>query len=169
LISVSISSRSSLLLDHDNPVVIEIPVSGSVWTQMPSISFWLVALGLPLAAVVVNSFARWLVQLPQSAPADTILAFVVFDLVVLIQRSDFIEHIGHEAFRVNFTPIYGILIFLGTFLWALTVFFIETKIAKYYRWTARRFSYFPFVPFFFSLFFPVILFFASIAPFVYRG
>jgi hypothetical protein len=136
---------------------------------MDSISFWLTALGLPLAAVIANSLTRWLAELPQSAPADTVLAFVVFDAIVVIQGDDFRGHIHHDAFRANLTAIYVILVFVGMFLWAVSVFYVESRIAKYYRWTARHFSYFPFVPFFFSLLIPVILIFASVGPFIYKG
>jgi hypothetical protein len=136
---------------------------------MGTISFWLVALGLPLAAVLGNSLTRLIAELPQSAPADMILALVVFDAIVAIQAHDFKHHMQYEEFQASLPAIYVLLIIVGMFLWGVSVFFCEKQIVKYYRWTTRRFSQFPFFAFFLSLLFPIILFFASVAPFVYKG
>jgi hypothetical protein len=136
---------------------------------MGSITFWLATLGLPIAAVIVNSVARLLAKLPQSAPADMVLAFVVFDAIVIIQGDDFRHHVPFEEIRINLTAIYVMYIFVGMFLWAVSVFQIERKIVQFYQRRPNRRSEFPFGAFFFSLFIPVMLIFASVSPFVYRG
>jgi hypothetical protein len=138
-------------------------------TVMDSISFWLAALGLPIVAVVANSVTRWLADLPQSAPADMVLAFIVFDAIVVIEGDEFRNHVPIEEFRVNLTAIYVMYIFVGLISWAVSVFYIEKKVVKYYRWTSRTLSAFPFLAFFFSLFIPVMLIFASVTPFIYKG
>jgi len=63
------------------------------------VSFWVAALGLPLLAVVGNAFGRWLFRLPQSAPADVVLAFVIFDALVVLQGHEFAEFVGHDILK----------------------------------------------------------------------
>jgi hypothetical protein len=60
-------------------------------------------------------------------------------------------------------------VFVGMFLWAVSVFHIERKIVQFYQKPPSRRSDFPFVAFTFSLFIPVMLILASVSPFVYRG
>lgn len=133
---------------------------------MDSISFWLIALGIPLTAVIGNSVIRLLADLPQSAPADTVLAFVVFDAVAVMQAEDFKKFVVYSAFQEAFVSIYVLLILLGMFGWAVSVFSIEREIADHYRDPGADF---PFRAFFFALFIPVALIFASVTPFAYKG
>jgi len=130
------------------------------------VSFWLIALGIPLTAVIGNSVIRLLIDLPQSAPADTVLAFVVFDAAAVMQAVEFKKFVAYSAFQEAFVSIYVFLIVLGMFCWAISVFSIGRQMADYYR---NRAAAFPFRAFFFALFIPVALIFASVTPFAYRG
>jgi hypothetical protein len=132
------------------------------------VSFWLIALGIPLTAIIGNSIIRLLVDLPQSAPADTVLAFVVFDAVAIMQAEDFRKFVVYSVFQEAFVSIYVFLILLGMFGWGISVFSIERQISDYYR-SAAGSNDFPFTAFFFALFIPVALIFASITPFAYKG
>lgn len=83
---------------------------------MDPVSFWLIALGIPLTAVIGNSVIRLLIDLPQSAPADTVLAFVVFDAVAVMQAEEFKKFVAYSAFQEAFISIYVFLIVLGIVL-----------------------------------------------------
>ena len=98
---------------------------------METFSFWMATLGLPIAAVITNCIARWLADLPLSAQADTVLAFVVFDAIVIIQGDEFANHVLSDGIRINITAIYVMYLFLGMFLWAISVFYVERKIVDF--------------------------------------
>lgn len=139
---------------------------------METFSFWMATLGLPIAAVITNCIARWLADLPSSAQADTVLAFVVFDAIVIIQGDEFANYVLSDGIRINITAIYVMYLFLGMFLWAISVFYVERKILDFYRQRRSRRSVFSLslvVPLFLSIIIPVLLISASVFPFVYRG
>jgi hypothetical protein len=54
------------------------------------------------------------------------------------------------------------------FGWGISVFSLERQISEYYRKSAVN-EDFPFAAFFFALFIPVVLIFASVTPFAYKG
>ncbi len=128
-----------------------------------------VALGLPLIAVIGNAITRWFAALPQSAPADFVLAVVIFDAVVAAQSEDFKPHIQNTIVSAHLVAIYIGLILVGMFLWGISVWFVERRIVDYYDWSGRKFINFPFFAFFLSLLIPVMAFFVSVAPLTYKG
>jgi hypothetical protein len=136
---------------------------------MEPLSFWIATLGLPIAAVVANFVARWLAELPLSPQADTVLAFVVFDAIVIIQADDFGSHILFDEIRVNLTAIYVMYLFFGMFLWVISVFYVERKMLEISRQRRSRPLLSHVIPIFLSFIIPALLISASVFPFVYRG
>ena len=104
---------------------------------METFSFWMATLGLPIAAVITNCIARWLADLPLSAQADTVLAFVVFDAIVIIQGDEFANHVLSDGIRINIAAIYVMYLFLGMFLWAISVFYVERRICGFLPATSK--------------------------------
>ena len=150
----------------------------SEFVGMDSISFWLLVLGAPLVVVVLNALIRALAGLPQSASADIALALIIFDVAVLIQHDEFKAYIPHKQLQELMTAIYAVMIIIGLFLWALSVFVAERKISEYHAYKNRcdiqgcklgNVSVgFPILGYFLSMFIPVIQILANVGPFTIR-
>jgi hypothetical protein len=64
---------------------------------MEPLSLMVGTIVLPVIAVIVNSTVRWRVSLPQSAPADVVMTFVIIDAIVVMNNKDFEGHMPSEA------------------------------------------------------------------------
>ena len=126
------------------------------------ITFWIAALGIPAALLIGNSIVRALLDMSQSAGADTGLMFVAFDLAVLIQADDFHKYIPFGQFAKNMMAIYGFTLVICVFSWIILVI-CERKISEYYE--SKRGL--PLGAFFASFFLPVLMIFMNVTPFIY--
>jgi hypothetical protein len=79
------------------------------------LTFFVISVGLPLVAVLGNSFLRWAIGLPQSAPADLILVLIVFDITILIQPADL------TIIVPNAPAFYGLVLIVCIVMWAIAV------------------------------------------------
>jgi hypothetical protein len=93
------------------------------------LKFFLIAAGLPLAAVVGNSILRLALRLPQSAPADLILVLIVFDIVILIEPADL------EGAIPNVRLFYGFVALGSVIMWMIALGRIERDLRA---WMAAR-------------------------------
>lgn len=87
------------------------------------LKFWIPALGLPLLAVFLNVIVRAINGLSQSALADTVLCFAIFDAVVTIQSEDFgkfVHFIKPDAVQAVFVTLL-IINLVGWFLLVVNV------------------------------------------------
>lgn len=142
------------------------------------ISFWLVALGVPLIVVVANSLIRLMKGLAQSAPADLVLALTVFNFAVVVQSQDFQKFIRVEAIKSDLVAVYCALIIFSLFCWFFSVFYVEEYINSY--WEERAVAScptgcarkknsrmrFPIFRYFLTLMIPAMNIFGSLSPFV---
>lgn len=106
---------------------------------MGHLSFWVVVLAVPLVVVLGNGFLRHLHGVPQTTPADLMLAFIVFDAAVIIQHDDFQEYVKSDVLRTNIIAIYVLLLILNYFMWHLSVFRLESALASRYSVRQRRY------------------------------
>jgi hypothetical protein len=85
----------------------------------------IVAVGLPLVAVVTNTLVRWSFGLPQSAAADLIVVLMVFDISILSVPGEILAGTPHEI-RVW----YGIVMMLCIALWVISLYKVERPLRE---------------------------------------
>jgi hypothetical protein len=94
------------------------------------ITFLVIGVGLPLAAVIGNSIMRWAFRLPPaSAAADLILVLVVFDIAILIQPAEVARFLPYAR------EFYGFVAFFSFILWAVAIGRLEVDL---HAWAAAR-------------------------------
>lgn len=98
-----------------------------------------VAVGLPLAAVVTNGLIRWSFGLPQSAAADLILVLVVFDISVLSVPGEILQAMPHDI-RVW----YGVIGLLCVGLWIVSINRVERPLQATMEQGVRSLRDYPF-------------------------
>jgi hypothetical protein len=79
------------------------------------VTFFVIAVVLPLVAVVGNSILRWAYRLPQSAPADLILVLIVFDISILIKPDELVTLVPYAR------EFYALVLFICVIMWAITI------------------------------------------------
>ena len=129
--------------------------------------------------VIGNSLARGVAGLRQSAPADVVLALILFDYVVVVQVHDFESRVQDTVIRSNLTAIYTLLMFVG-FICLSVAFSVEKRIAAYQEARRRPLCSYvrcplqfnktaphslPRMDYFLSLLLPTIQIFGSVFPF----
>ena len=156
-------------------------------SPLTSLSFWLVALGAPILVVLGSATVRRMADLPRSAPADVLLALVVFDFAVIAQGDDFTKFVPNGTLRDSLTAIFALLLVVGMFSWAASVFVVERRLSRFERRsdhhgiTARcqrescplRNTYplvaFPQATYYLSFLLPSVQLFLNLVPFTYKG
>jgi hypothetical protein len=93
------------------------------------VTYFVIAVGLPLALVCGNSAVRWAFRLPQSAPADLILVLIAFDIAVLINPAEL------TILVPNARELYGLVTVVTFVLWAITLGRLERDL---HSWMASR-------------------------------
>ncbi|WP_448031567.1 hypothetical protein [Bradyrhizobium liaoningense] len=91
--------------------------------------FWIPAIGLPLIAVFANVLVRVLHGLSQSALADMVLCFAVFDAVVTIQSEDF-GKLVHLFAPESVPSVFVTLLIISLIVWFLLVVKVEKPMAE---------------------------------------
>ncbi len=137
--------------------------------HMQYLSFWIVVLFIPLLVVLGNGLVRWLNHLPQSASADLILAFVVFDATVAIQAADFKDYVKAPWFREHVVGIYVGLIIANFFIWNIAAFRLENALMETYNLKTRRYNQSPGWLIFLSFLISVFVFTSNTLIFAYGG
>jgi hypothetical protein len=124
------------------------------------ITFFTIAAGLPLLAVVGNSILRLAFRLPQSAPADLILVLIVFDISILIEPAELgvVPHIREY---------YGFVTFGCIILWMLAIGRVERDLRAWV--TARPRRGYPFRLMLVSLGMSGLALVANLAPVAWRS
>jgi hypothetical protein len=93
------------------------------------VTYFVIAVGLPLALVCGNSAVRSAFRLPQSAPADLILVLIAFDIAVLINPAEL------TILVPNARELYGLVTVVTFVLWAITLGRLERDLQS---WMASR-------------------------------
>jgi hypothetical protein len=133
------------------------------------ISFWATALLIPMIVIVGNASIRWLAKLEPSSFADVILAFVVFDALVIIDHKHFEHYLRNDLLRADIIAIYVILLIINVFLWIGAAFVLEKKLSAAYDRRAKRYKILPWHQLMNSLMVQVFVIFANLASFAYNG
>jgi hypothetical protein len=137
--------------------------------HMANLSSWIVILFIPLLVVLGNGLVRWLNHLPQSAAADLILAFVVFDATVAIQAGDFKEYVRAPCLREHVVGIYVSLIIANFFIWNSAAFRLEHALLERYNFRTQRYNQSPGWLIFASFLISVFVFASNTLIFAYGG
>lgn len=136
---------------------------------------------IPMTVVICNSIIRFMTGLPQSAPADIILAIAVFNLAVLADPDKFTGYMTYQLFQDQVRPIFELLALIGFFSWTLAVFFVETRLEEFRdsrrvgsngaeeRLRTGKRQPIPFLPYFLSLLLPAFAIIIDLIPFTYDG
>jgi phosphate/sulfate permease len=107
---------------------------------MQNLTFWIVALFLPIMVVTGNGIARWLFGLPHSAASDLILAIVVLDVAVAANAHEFSQFVKWPSFQPHLVAIYSSLIIANLMFWSIAVFKIERELFERYNKQRRRYN-----------------------------
>jgi hypothetical protein len=127
------------------------------------ITFWIGAAIVPLVLLVGNAVIRGGLGMAQSAGADAGLAFVAFDVAVLIQADDFKKYVRYSEFAANMIAIFVLVLVVCFISWVLLVI-AERAIDKFRE---NRQGGFPFLAFLGSYFLPAFMVFLNVSPFIY--
>jgi hypothetical protein len=132
-------------------------------------SFFIEALGIPFIVLVGNSGLRWCKKLPQSAAADVVLIFIVFNGIVAIHAKELADYVPNVVFKSMLQALYVAYIIICCFLWAISLN-SEEKVHETRDHSAGRYrSNLPLrhlaITFSISLFVTT----ASVTPFIYKG
>ena len=133
------------------------------------VSFWAVALVVPLLALLGNALLRWLCKLEQSSAADLILMFAVFDALVIIEHEEFRRYLSNEVLRRDIIAIYVMLLFVNFFLWIISAFYVEKKLSSAFDNRSKKYKKVPFLPLFGSYVISLFVFCSNLICFAYRG
>jgi hypothetical protein len=107
------------------------------------ITFWITVLLIPMLVVVGNVFIRWALKLEPGSLADVILAFLVFDALVIIDHQHFEQYIRNDELRAALVAIYVLLLFINFGLWFLAVGRIEKMLNADYDRRSKKYKALP--------------------------
>lgn len=107
---------------------------------MGSFAFWMESLFFPLIVLTLNAVVRWRTGMPQSAPADLILLFWIFDFAVIIKADTFSQFSSllenADNLRAWFVPV--LLINVGLWLAILRIeYMLHHGIVSWIGWFAQ--------------------------------
>lgn|SRR5262249_19709976 len=122
-----------------------------------------------MIVIVGNAAIRWLAKLEPSSFADVVLAFVVFDALVIIDHQHFEHYLRNELLRADIIAIYVMLLIINVFLWMAAVFYVEERLSAAYDRRAKRYRALPWVQLMNSWMVQVFVIFANLASFAYKG
>src|SRR5689334_8118576 len=88
-------------------------------------SVWLISLGVPLVVLAINSGARAIAGMPQSAAGDLLLLFVIFDVDVIWNAHHLISYSKILANEEELRAWFIFFLFVNIGLWMFAVLHIE--------------------------------------------
>jgi hypothetical protein len=102
-------------------------------------SSFLMTVGVPIVALVVNTMVRWALKLPHSAPSDFIFVLMVIDLSVVIQPGIIEAALPELAVR----EVYAVIMLVCFALWIVAMARVEKPLARPYIKTTTRLGAYP--------------------------
>jgi hypothetical protein len=133
------------------------------------LAFWGTALIVPLLVIMGNAVIRWLFRLEPSHFADVILMFVVFDVLVISEHENVARYVQNATLKDGIIIIYATLLITNMFLWIVASFHIEQRLAAAYDNEIKRYVHLPWTDLAKSWGLSVLVFFANLASFAYKG
>jgi hypothetical protein len=133
---------------------------------MEHLSQWITAIAAPLVGVGINASLRALLGRMQSAAADVILTFIIFDAVIASQPNDF-KGLVSPVLSNDISSVFILLMLVTFMFWLLSVIVVEERIEKYFDNQNRKYHAKVILPLMAAVSVSVIVIGYHVIPFAY--
>ena len=94
---------------------------------MGELSFWLAAVGIPVAILIIGTLLRLYRSAPQTAATDIFSALIVFDGAVLLDSTHF-EKFVSPLVQKDLAGLIFISVFISIIIWTFSILELEVKL-----------------------------------------